>query len=158
MEALTADGSYTITDEMKERLTEFAGGYATEAETSECIRNVYEETGYVIDTHTAVAADVCCKYRKANRCDQDSEKNEEQSEKYLVASTASPYKFVKSVLTAIDEKYGETEELKLLEELEKVSGVEMPQAVREILDAKILHTLECDADKMKETVKGILKI
>ena len=55
MEALTADGSYTITDEMKERLTEFAGGYATEAETSECIRNVYEETGYVIDTHTAVA-------------------------------------------------------------------------------------------------------
>lgn len=158
MEALTADGSYTITDEMKERLTEFAGGYATEAETSECIRNVYEETGYVIDTHTAVAADVCGKYRKANRCDQDSEKNEEQSEKYLVASTASPYKFVKSVLTAIDEKYGEAEELKLLEELEKVSGVEMPQAVHEILDAKILHTLECDADKMKETVKGILKI
>ena len=76
----------------------------------------------MIDTHTAVAADVCCKYRKANRCDQDTEKNEEQSEKYLVASTASPYKFVKSVLTAIDEKYGEAEELKLLEELEKVSG------------------------------------
>lgn len=158
MEALTADGSYTITDEMKERLTEFAGGYATETETAECIRNVYEETGYVIDTHTAVAADVCGKYRKANPCDRDSKKNTEQSEKYLVASTASPYKFVKSVLTAIDEKYGETEELKLLEELEKVSGVEMPQAVREILDAKILHTLECDADKMQETVKGILKI
>ena len=36
--------------------------------------------------------------------------------------------------------------------------VAVPNAVREIRDAKILHTRECDADKMKETVKEILEI
>ena len=78
--------------------------------------------------------------------------------KCVIASTASPYKFVKSVMTAVDEKYADAGEFDLLPELQRVSGTEMPNAVREILHAEVLHTLECDVDKMEETVKGILKI
>lgn len=48
------DGKYEITDEMKQNLQEFYGNYATEEETAGAIRRLYEETGYVMDTHTAM--------------------------------------------------------------------------------------------------------
>ena len=54
MEQLGAEGKYEITEEMKEKLREFYGNYANEEETAQTIRQVYEETGYVLDTHTAV--------------------------------------------------------------------------------------------------------
>lgn len=148
MEELKDSGSYTITEDMKEKLSDFASGYSDEAETAESIRENYEKTGYVIDTHTAVAAHVCEQYRIKTG----------DAKKCVIASTASPYKFVKSVMTAIDEKYADADEFELLKVLEETSGVEMPQAIKDILDVNILHTLECDADKMKETVKGILQV
>ncbi len=56
---------YTITDDMKAKLAEFYGNYATEAETAATIKKVYEsDTGYIMDTHTAVAATVYDKYVK----------------------------------------------------------------------------------------------
>ncbi|MDO4312679.1 MAG: threonine synthase [Eubacteriales bacterium] len=146
MNALKEEGIYQITEDMKVKLADFAAGYATEKQTAEMIHEVYGRTGYVIDTHTAVAAHVCKEYGKKTG----------DTAKCVVASTASPYKFVKSVMTAIDEKYESQDEFELLEELKKVSGTELPNAIREILDANILHTLECDADKMEETVKSIL--
>ena len=148
MEELKTTGKYTITPEMKEKLADFAAGYSTEEETAESIHDTYQKTGYVMDTHTAVAAHVCGQYR-AKSGDQT---------KCVIASTASPYKFVKSVMSAIDAENANADEFDLLPKLQEVSGVPMPQAIKDILDAKILHNLECDADKMKETVKGILNV
>ena len=148
MDALKAEGRYDITPEMKEKLSDFAGGYATEEETRAAIRDTYQSTGYVMDPHTAVAAHVCRAYRKDSG----------DQRKQLIASTASPYKFVKSVMTAIDEKYGSMEEFALIDELEKASGTPVPHAIEEIRNAQILHTRECDVDKMKDTVKEILAI
>ena len=148
MEALKKDGVYEITPEMKEKLSDFEGGYSTEEETKETIGGTYKSTGYVMDTHTAVAAHVSRAYRDASK----------DQKKMLVASTASPYKFARSVMTAIDEKYDELEEFALIDELEKVSGVAIPNAIEEIRNAQIRHTKECDADKMKETVKEILGV
>ena len=148
MDALSSDGTYTITEEMKKKLTDFDAGFADEKETSETIRKVYERTGYVMDTHTAVAAEVCREYQERTG----------DQKKCIVASTASPYKFVKSVLTAIDPAYSQKEELDLMQDLSKLSNREIPKAVLDILDARILHTTECDAEKMKETVKVILKV
>ena len=148
MEALKKDGVYEITPEMKEKLSDFEGGYSTEEETKETIGGTYKSTGYVMDTHTAVAAHVSRAYRDASK----------DQKKMLVASTASPYKFARSVMTAIDEKYDELEEFALINELEKVSGVAIPNAIEEIRNAQIRHTKECDVDKMKETVKEILGV
>ena len=99
-----------------------------------------------MDTHTAVAASVCEKYQKESG----------DARKTVIASTASPYKFSRSVMTAIDPRYAEVDELDLIDTLEVLSNVDVPNAIEEIRDAKVLHTLECDADKMEETVKGIL--
>lgn len=148
MGALKIDGVYEITPEMKEKLSDFEGGYSTEEETKETIGGTYKSTGYVMDTHTAVAAHVSRAYRDASK----------DQKKMLVASTASPYKFARSVMTAIDEKYDELEEFALIDELEKVSGVAIPNAIEEIRNAQIRHTKECDVDKMKETVKEILGV
>ena len=60
-------------------------------------------------------------------------------------------------MTAIDEKYNELEEFDLIDTLEMISNVDIPNAIEEIRDAKILHTLECDADKMEDIVRKILK-
>ena len=147
MKALKEKGVYELSDEMRANLSDFAAGYATEAEVKEKIADVYKKTGYVMDTHTAVAASVYEKYQKDTK----------DAKKTVIASTASPYKFSRSVMTAIDSRYEEMEEFDLVDALEVISNVEIPNAVEEIRDAKILHTLECDADKMEETVKNILK-
>lgn len=148
MKALKEKGVYEITPGMRERLNDFAGGFATEAECAETIRRTYEKTGYVMDTHTSVAASVCAKYR--------AESGDEK--KCLVASTASPYKFIHSVMTAIDEKYASADEFDLIDELSRISQTEVPKAVEEIRSAEIRHTRECDSDRMKETVKEILGV
>ena len=89
---------------MREKLEDFEAGYATEAQTADQIRRIYEATGYVLDTHTAVASHVCDEYRKASG----------DGSKCLVASTASPYKFVKSVMTSIDSTYEAEDDFLLL--------------------------------------------
>ena len=61
-------------------------------------------------------------------------------------------------MTAIDEEYDAMDEFALIDELEKVSQVDVPKAIEEIRNAEILHTRVCDADKMKETVKEILGV
>ena len=148
MAQLKEKGSYEITPLMRERLSDFEGGFATEEETKETIRTTYEKTGYVMDTHTAVAAYVCAQYRK----------NSGDGKKCLVASTASPYKFIHSVMTAIDDKYADADEFELIDELSRISGTAVPKAIEEIRNADIRHTRECDADAMKETVKEILEV
>ena len=147
MKALKDKGVYELSEDMKANLSDFAAGYATEAEVQVKIADVYKKAGYVMDTHTAVAASVYEKYQAASK----------DEKKTVIASTASPYKFSRSVMTAIDPRYEELEEFDLVDALEVISNVEIPNAVEEIRDAKILHNLECDADKMEETVKNILK-
>lgn len=147
MKALKEKGVYELSEEMKANLSDFAAGYATEEEVKAKIADVYGKTGYIMDTHTAVAASVYEKYQKDSK----------DGRKTVIASTASPYKFARSVMTAIDEKYDTLEEFDLTDTLEIISGVDAPKAIEEIRDAEILHTLECDADKMEETVKNILK-
>ncbi len=148
MESLKTTGKYEITDEMKAKLSDFEAGFSTEKETADVIHEVYQKTGYVIDTHTAVAAHVCGQYKKKTS----------DEKKCVIASTASPFKFVKSVMSAIDPQNAEADEFDLLPKLQEVSGVAMPQAILDILDAQILHKTECDADKMEETVKAILGV
>lgn len=148
MQALKSQGAYEITDEMKANLADFGAGYATEEKIRIQIKKTYEETGYILDTHTAVAASVYGAYRADSK----------DTKKTVIASTASPYKFIKSVMTAIDTKYATCEELDLIEELEKLSCVQIPNAIEEIRKATILHAAECDVDQMESTVKDILGV
>ena len=148
MNDLKSKGVYAITEEMKKNLADFEAGYANEEQVKQTIHDLYTDTGYVIDTHTAVAASVYNEYRK----------NTGDTAKTVIASTASPYKFARSVMTAIDASYDAMEEFELIDELHKVSQMDIPNAIEEIRNAEIRHTTECDIDQMEASVKAVLGV
>lgn len=148
MTSLTTTGKYDITDEMKAELKDFYGNYATEKETAEVIKDIYEKTGYVIDTHTAVAAVVSRKYLKDTN----------DTNKLVIASTASPFKFTRSVMNAIDSKYDSMGDFELVDELSKIGNVKVPNAIEEIRNAKVLHDTVCEVDEMTDVVKKFLNM
>ena len=144
MTALSGQGKYEITAQ----LSDFYGNFATEAETADEIRRVYEACGYVLDTHTAVASSVYQKYLKATG----------DVAKTVIASTASPFKFTRSVMNAIDSKYDTMGDFELVDELSGIANVEVPKAIQEIRTVPVVHDVQCDVDEMKNVVKGFLKI
>lgn len=148
MKELSEKGSYTVTDAMKERMADFAGGFASQEQDMAEIRRVFEDTGYVLDTHTAVAAAVYRAYR--------AETGDEA--KTVIASTASPYKFSHSVVEAIQgpEAVEGRDEFAIVDALCELSGMDIPAAVEEIRTAPVRHDTQCSPEKMKETVKALL--
>ena len=145
MAELAKDGKYTITDSMRKQLADFYGNYATEAETTEEIKRVYDKTGYIMDTHTAVASCVYGKYKKDTNDDKVT----------VIASTASPFKFTRSVMNAINPAYGDFE---LVDELSKIGNVKVPNAIEEIRNAEIRHNNLCNVDEMESVVKKFLNM
>ena len=148
MAQLSCEGRYEITDGMRAQLHDFYGNYASEEETKARIAAVYGDTGYVMDTHTAVGSAVYEKYRQETG-DQT---------KTVIASTASPYKFTRSVMDAIDEKYDALGDFELADELSRISGTAVPKAIEDIRTAPVLHKTVCDAADMKQTVMDFLGI
>ena len=149
MKALNTNGKYEITPAMKEQLADFYGNYTSEEETAEEIRNLYEKTGYIIDTHTAVATGVYHKYLKDTK-DTDT--------KTVIASTASPFKFTRSVMDAIDKKYDAMTDFELVDELSKIGNVKIPNAIEEIRTAEVRHKTVCEVDEMPKVVKEFLNV
>lgn len=150
MKSLSEKGAYEITEEMKSGLKDFYGNYTTEEMTSKIIRNLYDNTGYVIDTHTAVAAGVYKTYREMTKDTQT---------KTVIASTASPFKFTRSVMNAIDPAaYASMTDFELADELSRIANVTVPPAIESIRNAKTLHDAVCDPDEMEAVVKKILNI
>lgn len=145
MSELVNEGRYTIDKTMADKLTDFEAGFATEEDTLHTIKEVFDKTGYVIDTHTAVAAFVANEYRNKNT----------SHNKILIASTASPFKFAGSVLTALeyDKVDGFTSEWDKIRELERISGKKLPETARDIENAKVIHKDICAKDEMKALVK-----
>ena len=148
MESLSREGRYAITPEMKEQLFDFYGNYASEEETAAVIADIYRKDGYVIDTHTAVAADVYRKYRKER----------DNGRKTVIASTASPFKFTRSVMKAIDSGCDDLTDFQLVDRLSELSQVKVPKAIEEIRTAAVLHDTVVEKDGMKGIVERILGI
>ena len=149
MAALTKDGEYVITDAMKAELSEFFGAFGSEEETAVKIKEVYDKEGYVMDTHTAVAAVAYDKYKAATGDDKTPT---------VIASTASPYKFTRSVMDAIDPAYDAEDAFELVDEINKVSKTAIPNAIEEIRTAPVLHATVCETAAMEDEVKKILGI
>ena len=148
MNDLATKGKYTITDEMKAELDDFYGNYATEEETAKVIKDTYEKTGYVMDTHTAVAASTYKKYVAETNDDAVT----------VIASTASPFKFARSVMDAINPEYDKLDDFKLIDELSKIANVKIPNAIEEIRNAEVRHNNLVEVDGMEAIVKKFLNI
>ena len=147
MDALAQSGRYEVSDAIKTALAEqYWGGFCDEAGTSAAIAKYYKEYGYLIDTHTAVAASVMEQYRAATGDKTPT----------VFVSTASPYKFCDSVLTAI----GETpvgDGVELLDQLHEKTGVAIPRRLAELKGKARRFDLTCEKPGMDKVVLDFLK-
>ncbi len=146
MEALSRDGKYQVSGQIKAALKEeFWGGFCGEEETTAAIAENYKK-GYLIDTHTAVAASVMEQYRRETG---------DQTVTVFV-STASPYKFCNHVLTAI----GETpagDGVELLDQLNAATGVTVPRRLAALKGRRRRFDLTCEKAGMDNVVLEFLK-
>ncbi len=147
MESLQTEGQYTITEDMKAKLDAFYPAFATEAMTQEAIKDEFEDVNYMLDPHTAVAKVAFDQYIDETK----------DITKTVIVSTASPYKFTKSTLVALDNSYENIDDFELLHELKKVSKVNIPEAVKDIEKRPILHSTVCEKGAMADVVLNFLK-
>jgi threonine synthase len=148
MESLKTTGKYEITPAMGEKLDCFYGNYASENETGFAISSLYEDTGYIIDTHTGVASSVYNKY-KAETGDNKTT---------VIASTASPFKFTRAVMGSIDPSYEKEEDFVLVDKLSELGKVKVPNAIEEIRSAEVRHDTVVEVEDMCAEVQRFLGI
>lgn len=141
--ALASEGKYEVSDDIKAAMKElFYGGYCDDDATKETIGNIYKKYGYTCDTHTAVAVKVYEDY-KAETGD---------TAKTLIASTASPYKFSGSVLSALDSSRVTDDEYAMVDVLSEMSNIPVPSALAELKTKERRFSGSIDKNDMKEFV------
>ncbi len=142
---LQKEGNYSIEAIQN---SEISGEYATEQQTYTAIKQLYEQTDYVMDTHTAVAYAAYQKYKQKTKDDTPM----------VIVSTASPYKFTKDVMTALDQSNQNKDAFLLMEKLQEVSGVKIPASIKDIEKRKVLHNNVCEKQNIKEFVTKYLLV
>jgi threonine synthase len=151
MEKLNTAGRYEIDPDTFEKVSKiFWAGFTTEAETLKTIESVYKDYNYVVDTHTAVAIDVYDKYVISTG----------DIAKAVIASTASPFKFNRSVVRAIlgEDSIKGKSEFELLDILSEKCKIEVPAGLKGLEHKEIKHRTVCEKSEMKKSVLDILKI
>ena len=145
---LSAKGSFTVDENVRTKMSGlFWGGCCNDTDTIKTIEKYFKEYGYLCDTHTAVALNVYEQYVKETGDDKAT----------VIASTASPYKFAKSVLSAVSEKKGKNE-FDTVKLLSSETSTEIPEPIKALENATVRFKEICEKDKMLESVYSALKI
>ena len=148
MNALNNKGSYEISEEMKANMKDFYAYSADKNEVYNEIKNVFDNDDYLMDTHTAVAYSAYRQYVK--------ETGDEKQ--VLIASTASPYKFIKSITEAIELEYSnDLSDFELLNLLNDKTGIEIPKGLKDLDKRPLLHDLTCNKEDMKIIINKIME-
>lgn len=147
MNSLNAKGVYEVNDKVKSFIKEFYGNFATTDEVYAAIKEEYEKENYVMDTHTAVAHVVKNKYVKETGDDKPA----------LVLSTASPYKFPRSICNALNIDVKDIDDFKVLTKLHEETKTDIPKNLANLENAKVLHDEVWDKSQMKDALLSFLK-
>lgn len=148
MQQLADNGKYQVTSDMMAHVANFYGGTVSEVEVEKMIGQVFASDHYVIDPHTAVGAHVYQQYRQQTG----------DTTPTIIAATASPYKFPRSVLSGLGENVAEVDDLVAVQQLQTYVGGELPVAVQEVLEATIRHSQVSQISEMKASVLAILDV
>ena len=145
---LAKEGRYEVSDDVKKKLTEeFCAGFCDDAQTKATIKKIYDKYSYTCDTHTAVAVKVYEDYKAATG----------DETKTIIASTASPYKFSGSVLSALGEN-SDADEFELVDKLAEVSKLAVPASLAALKNKAVRFDKVIDKTEMKEFVFSSLGI
>ncbi len=151
MTSLKEDGKYDVGSDIRAKIQEiFYGGFCDDVDTAIAIKDVADSFGYVMDTHTAVAKKVYDNYTLKTG----------DKTKAVIVSTASPFKFNDSVLSAI---YGEgttdgKDEFELLELLASKTGMTIPSGLASLKTKPVIFNTTCEKDEMYDVVSHMLNL
>ena len=150
MNALKSEGKYEVSDDVKAVINDrFYGGFCDDKNTEATIHEMFEQDKYLCDTHTAVAINVYKQY-----VEETGDKTPS-----VIASTASPYKFSKAVLEAVEPNTALPEtEFDMVEELHKISGVEVPAPLASLKNKVVRFSDVTEVNAMEDYVLGALGI
>ena len=144
MKQLKENGKYEISAQMREKLEkDFWGGFCDEEHTAKTIKYAFDEYGYLMDTHTAVAYGVYNDYVKKTGDDKVT----------ILASTANPYKFTSDVLCALTGKREDDDAFKAADMLSEYTKTAVPQKIAELKDKPVIHKTNL---KKEDMGKGVL--
>lgn len=146
MMQLKNKGFYEVDQDMKNGLLDFYGGFADDVETKQCIKNVYENNKYVMDTHTAVAYKVYLNYSEETG----------DSTKTIVVSTASPFKFTRSINDALKFTSAYKDDFQLVEAFSEYYNNPIPNGIKDLDKKEIIHTTICEKENMKDMIQNFL--
>lgn len=142
MKSLAETGRYDVGAEVLAKIqATFGCDWADDEKTMETINAVYGERRYIADTHTAVAWDSAHKYMLQGN-----------AEPMVVVSTASPYKFNESVLTALGETIEGMDEFQLLDKLQSLNSFKIPAGLAALKNAQVRHSNVVEKTAMPQAV------
>jgi threonine synthase len=145
---LSDTGTFTVSDEVKAKMADhFFGGCCDDQATLTTIKELFDEYGYLCDTHTAVAMNVYKQYVKATGDNRPT----------VIASTASPYKFANSVLSAVSEAKANSE-FETVRLLSQETATEIPAPLMALENAEVRFKDICEKDDMLAQVYKALGI
>jgi threonine synthase len=139
---LSDKGKYDISKHIDQSKTDaFYANWACEKRTKNTIRETYENFGYLIDPHTAVA----------KRVSDDYYMETGDKTPCIIASTASPYKFSDSVLDALG--YDTCDDaFENAQKLSEITGTPIPEKISELQSKVILHKSIIEKDEMFRSI------
>ncbi|MDR0819815.1 MAG: threonine synthase, partial [Oscillospiraceae bacterium] len=145
MTELSKKGRYSVDAVLKNKIgSVFLGGFCDDDATRASIAKVFNEYGYLIDPHTAVA------YNVWSRLNED----ELSSPHTVIVSTASPYKFCVDVLNALGADCPEG--LAQFGALSELTGTAVPAPLSELDGKPVRFTDAVAADAMRGYVTAKL--
>ena len=150
MNKLKKSGSYSLTKVLHKKVTDlFWGGFCDDYFTKVQIWKTFEEQGYTLDTHTAVAVDVYGQYLR------DTGDNT----KTIIASTASPYKFSEQVLSALGvDATDESDDFEIISMLNEKCSMEIPESLSALKNKKVIFDGVVKKTEMYSVIKNFLNL
>ncbi len=144
MDSLKKTGAYTVDPDVLEKITSNFSGYcADEATTAATIRDYFENSRYLADTHTAVGLAAAEQYL--------ADLSPENIRPIVVDSTASPYKFAADVYASLKGE-APADPLGALEDLSAATGTEIPYPLCGLGERSVNFTDVIDAGEMADAV------
>lgn len=143
MESLKLKGSYQVPELMHKKIKkEFYASCVNQTKTKEVISNVYHETHYLLDPHSAVAY----------QASQDFKTEKSNEYKTIICATASPYKFMDTVMESLNQT--KTNEFEMMKQCEKLTGMSIPYNLKILKDKEILHKCNVSINDMKKMIQN----
>jgi threonine synthase len=140
---LSDTGLFTVDPVTRARMADFiVSGWVDEAEMLAAIGKEFKRSGYVLDTHTAVAAAVC------DRIGSDKRHT-------VIASTASPYKFSSHVLAGMTGERAD-DDFAAIDRIASLWNVPVHGALANLRKRPVRHSLVIEQNDMQQTVQKIL--